>query len=501
MPNKAESEKVIVNIVGGSTFGRYAKISSEKTYNMYVSDEWLISFAGWKKQIDLLPNGKGRGLFHSIRGGFLIAIVNSNVYRIDTDLNATLLGSIASASGEVYMDENQSNQICIVDGVNAYIYNWTLPPIIQVQDLSANPGLIPGYVCYHNQFFLFGNKNPTSTGGLWYIYVYMDDTHIKFYQQQALQTKPDYALAIRRIPAQGNNILVLGSSVCEIWTQIAGTQAAYRRNESINVDYGCLNVTTISSCDEYTAWLGVNESNAPVIMVYNQQGIEQISTDGINYVLNNLVAPQQSTAAFYKQDGHLFYQLTFFNEQDNLTLVYDFTTKKFFHLTDSESNYHPAIDVIYFNQTSFFLSINNAALYEMSSNYGAYDENTPYENNPDLVGEIPRIRICKAIRDADANHFVAKMLFMMIEQGYDDGYVGLDDNNTSLHYVPRVDLCLSADSGITYGSTVARYMQPLGVRQNKMTWQKMGLYNDLTLKFKFWGFSHFCVNNAYLLAG
>lgn len=494
MRETPNSEQVPVNIVGSSIFGRYHKISSEKTYNMFISDDWLINFPGWKRVVELLPEGEGRGLFHSIRGNFLIAVVNSAVYRININLSTVLIGNLATFSGEVYIDENLSNQICIVDGVNAYIYNHSLPPNLTIQTLDAN--LVPSYVTYHNTYFLFGNGNITNAGSLWYVYEPATDTTIQKFANIALQTKPDYAIAVKRIPGQASNVLVFGTAVCEIFTQVAGLQV-YRRNESVNVDYGCLSTTTIASSDQYLAWLGVNESNAPVIMVFSNQGAQQISTDGINYVLNNLVAPADSTAMFYRQDGHLFYQITFFHPDDNLTLVYDFNTQKFFHLCDSDNNYHPAIDVIYFNQMSYFISKDNASLYELSTNLTAYDENISGED-PDLIGQIPRIRICKSIRHPDASHFRANALYMMIEQGYDEDYVELNDLNPNLHYVPRVDLCLSGDGGVTFGNYVSRSMQPLGKRQNMMTWEKMGAFNDLTCKFKFQGFSRWCVNDAYM---
>jgi len=499
------TEKLPINIVGSSTFGRYHKISSEKTYNMYESDDWLISYSGWKKVLQLFPSGVGRGVFHSIRGNFIIVVVNSSVFQIAPNLQPLLIGTLATASGEVFMDENLTNQICIVDGLNAYIYNWGYPPNLTIQ--TFNVDLIPSYVCYINGVFCFGNGSKVNVGALWYFYKQQvtsppnvsDPFNITKVGGLPLSTKPDYPLAVKRIPGQGNNILVLGSSVCEIFTQVS-TAVYFRRNESINVDYGCLSANTIASCDEYIAWLGVNESNAPVIMVYSQQGAQQISTDGISYLMSSLVHPDQSMASFYRKDGHLFYQLTFFAPEDNLTLIYDFNLKAFYHLSDSNLNYHPAVDVVYFNQATYFISLNNACLYQMSSDFTTYDENISPAADPALIGEIPRIRICKSQRYPDASQFIANSLYMMIEQGYDPGYVGLDQSNASLHYVPRVDLALSADGGVTYGNYVSRYMQTEGQRQNQMTWEKMGLYNDWTPKFRFIGMSHFCVNNCYLEA-
>lgn len=527
------SKEVPVNVVGGSTFGRYKYISAEKTYNMFVSDGWLVNTAGYKRVYELLASGSGRGIFKSVRGNFILVVVNATVYRLDENLSPTLIGILNSTSGEVFIDENLANQICIVDGVDAYIYNHSLAPNLTVQTLNAS--LIPNYVTYHDTFFLFGNANPTSVGAKWYAYKYNTDTTITEQSELALQTKPDYAVAIKRIPGQGNNVLVFGTTVCEVHTHVGGLEN-YLRNPTISVDYGCLSVSTIASSDHYIAWLGVNESNAPVIMVYSGQGAQEISTDGINYLLAQLVHPDRSTAMFYRQDGHLFYQLTFYASEDNLTLIYDFNTQQFFNLSDGHLNYHPARDVVYFNHKSYFISLNNASLYEMSTDYTTYDENIN-TNDPALAQEIQRIRICGNIREPNSARFIANSLMLTIEQGYDPRFTGLSyqSNNaiitevtlddvvsesgsplvvegatassaselpvqytSSTVYRPRVDLSISYDGGVTFGTTVSNYMRQVGNRKNVMSWQKMGAANDLTLKFRFWGTSRFVVNNAQL---
>ena len=50
-----------LNLSGSSTFGRYPKISIEKTYNMFESDGWLVCLGGYEKVLQLLPKGEGRG--------------------------------------------------------------------------------------------------------------------------------------------------------------------------------------------------------------------------------------------------------------------------------------------------------------------------------------------------------------------------------------------------------------------------------------------------------
>jgi hypothetical protein len=523
-----------VNVVGGSTFGRYKKISSEKTYNMFVSDEWLVNTAGYQKVYELLPDGLGRAIFTSIRGNILIIVVDSFVYSLNEHLVPTFVGMLGTERGVVYIDENLNSQICIVDGLNAYIYNYSLPGTsLTVQTGLGN--LIPGYVEYHNTYFLFGNADRTSNGSAWYAYQYSTPTTIiqATPGQFALQTKPDYALAIVRLPGQGANVLVMGTSVCEIWTQIGGLQN-YRRNNTINIDYGCASISTIATSDRYVAWLAINENNAPTIMVYTGQGFKPISTDGIDHQLSHIKYVAESTAMFYRQDGHLFYQLTFYNPADNLTILYDFNTEMFFNLSDYALDYHPAKNYAYFNGNTYFVSLNNAAIYLSSTDLTTYNENLPTMiSDPTQIYEIQRIRICDTIREDDSSQFRPNSFVFTIEQGNDKNVTGLSINSPgqdllitedlftppddtiyteagqqmadedssdiaslTIPYQPRVDLTVSRDSGVSWSNTVSRNLNPIGIRQNILNWENLGACNSLTLKLRFWGLSRFVANNG-----
>ncbi len=530
-PNSRREE---VNVVGGSTFGRYKKISSEKTYNMFISDKWLVNTAGYQKVYELLPEGLGRGIFTSIRGNRLIVVVDSFVYSLNEHLVPTFVGMLGTERGVVYIDENLNSQICIVDGLNAYIYNYSLPgSSLTVQTGLGN--LVPGYVDYHNTYFLFGNANATTNGAAWYAYQYATPTTITQATtgQFALQTKPDYALAVVRIPAQSANVLVMGTSVCEIWMQIGGLQN-YRRNQNVSVDYGCASVSTIASSDKFIAWLAINENNAPTIMVYNGQEFKPISTDGIDHQLSHIQYPAQSTAMFYRQDGHLFYQLTFYNPADNLTILYDCTTEMFFNLSDWDLNYHPAKNYAYFNGQTYFISLNDGDLYLSSTDLTTYNENLPNAiPDPTLIHEIQRIRICDTIRADDSSQFRPNTFVFTLEQGNDKNVTGLSINSPgqdllitedlfnppddtiyteagqpmadedsldiasiTIPYQPRVDLTVSRDSGITWSNTVSRNLNPIGMRQNILNWENLGACNSLTLKLRFWGLSRFVANNG-----
>jgi hypothetical protein len=206
---------------------------------------------------------------------------------------------------------------------------------------------------------------------------------------------------------------VFGTAVCEVHQQVGGI-LNYQRVNSVSVDYGCLSVSTIDAADQFIAWLGVNEFNSPVIMVYSGQGATSITTDGIAYEMGKITVPTDSTAAFIRVDGHLIYQLTFFNSADNVTYMYDFNTQKFFNLSDQYLNYHPARQYAYINQQNYFVSLNNGRLYRINSDITVIDENI-VGFSADNIYDMQRIRITENYAQDDSDRFIANRLTLTIE--------------------------------------------------------------------------------------
>jgi len=513
-----------VNVVGSSTFGRYPKISLEKTYNMFISDEWLVNYAGFQRVSEILSTGEGRGLFHSVRGNFMLAVVNSSVYKIGNNLAPQFIGNIDTNTDEVFIDENLSQQICIVDGQSAWIYNYSTGTLTkQTLTFLGNP-IIPSYVSYHNTFFLIASSKLSTNSQNWYAFQRATDTTISLNTQLSLQTKPDSAIAVKRLPGRGNNVIVFGSTVAEVWTQVGGTEN-YRRVQSFNIDSGCVSVSTIAASEELVCWLSQNENNAPSIMVTDGGSTKRISSDGIDYLLQTIQRPDESTAFFYRQDGHLFYQLTFFNPKDNVSLIYDFNTSQFCHVSDEDLNFHPARQVIYFNEKTFFVSLNDPSLYQMGTEFITYN----YNIDPNILGDvIPRVRICKTVRREDSSRFRVGMFTFWIEQGVNDYFLGdpdeifcqgllitqpgdgfiLAQNGDMLLAQdgicaenanrPRVDMSFSKNGNQSFSNIVGRELNPIGKYRNQVRWWRMGQANEFTVQLRFWGFQRFVAQNGVI---
>jgi hypothetical protein len=521
------AQQIPVKIVGSSKFGRHPIISDERTWNMYISDDWFINFAGYEEAKAVIgASDEGRGLFHSTRGNFLIAVFGGNVYRINSNLTYKFLASLKRTTGEVFMDENLSSQVCLVDGTStAYIYNYAseVDAMSTVDFGMPTQDFIPNYVTYQNTHFIFGNGKTDSSGSQWYVYKtgYTSGSpatayNLTYVQTLTLQTKPDFAKAAIRIPSHGNNLLVLGSIVGEIWTDVGGLQV-YQRNSSINIDYGVASVSTIAASDDMVAWLGINEKSSAAIMVMAGGKAERISTDGIDFLLSTVNRPDLSTAMFYRQDGHVFYILTFFGEDDDFSIAYDFTTNKFFDLTDWDFTHHPARQMAFFNNHIYFVSLKQGSLMRMSTAI------TDMSTNSTNQYEIPRIRKCDTFRLPGSERFIVNQFAFTIENGVDPGVtftetcsgyvlneltgdfiyteegdpIFTEDGGCST-YRPRIDVSLSKNGGHTYGNPNSYYMHATGKYNNQPRFHRLGQANQFTIHMRFWGLGSFVVQNGVL---
>lgn len=496
---------VPLQIVGSTKFGRYPKISVEQTYNMIISDGFLVPYAGHMQVAQIFNQAQGRAIYTSVRYNHMILVISNNVYAVSENLSVTKVGTINTFEGDVYIDENNTNQIAICDRHNLYIYNY-----ITGAFTTVNIDFIPGYVTYQNGRFVAAaletsqwRLSNVGDGLIWP----NDSFHVGL-----LQTKPDTVVATLRVPSRGNLLYVFGNTVTEIWQDIGANLFPYQRNSSVNIDYGCLNPATIAFNDTIVVWLAANEKSGPMIAYSMGGDIKKISTDGIDFKFTQLTNPSNSYGFLFRQDGHLIYQITF--PDDNLTYIYDFNTQKFFTLCDENVNAHIAKRIAFFNNNYFFVSLVDGNLYELSTKFTTYNGK-----------EIPRFRICNPIRMPDSSRFSIPNLTFTLEQGTqdnvlsselftgdeipiltEDGQVLMTESGEPLltesfpesgALIPqRVGLSVSKNGGESFGTIWMKDLNPRGLFRNRLNYWQLGAANDLTVKIQFWGLSRFVATDG-----
>lgn len=550
-----------LNIVGSSTFGRYPKISAEKTYNMFISDGWLVNYSGYQTAMSaatFFNQGKqGRGVHTSTKLGKMVVVIDSNVYLVNIffdqntmhtlDESAVLIGSLQTSTGDVFITENNKPQVVISDGVQIYFYDPSLTPKFQIAtDNATDPiNFTPGFIDFHDTYILAAASNDNTysppANNTWRLGIIDSGSGKLIFPHDAasvglIKTKPDNTQAVVRVPSRGNMIFVLGEIVCEPWYDVGYQLFPYQRSSSFSIDYGCLNPSTIASNDDVVVWLAQNEKTGPIIVYSTGGPPEKITSDGIDFLMSQLTAPQDAEGFVFRQDGHLIYHINFYT--DNLSLFYDFNTQKFFHACDENLNFFIAGEMAFFNNQYYFVTRKNGNLYAFDTIYTTYDG-----------AEIPRFRVCKSIRDPSQEYFVVNDVGFTIETGEtptqqeDGGPINLitedgkllitegasiflqtelseflltedgnnllsqqsdpndfdfliDENNAVVNITPRVDFSISIDGGESFSSDMPYVLNRQGLRRNKLMWWQCGIANDFTAQFKFWGLGRFVATDG-----
>lgn len=453
-----------VGIIGGSNPGRYPKMSSEATYNMFQSDKYLVPYAGYESIHDFIT-GQGRAFFKSDLGGFALSIIGASVYRIESFYPFVYytVGSIGTSSGFCSISENGNRQISVCDGTSYYVYDYNpVTPTFNLISLDISPQSVNEALGY---IFISANNSNT------FIYTSENDA-------LTFPVTNTGSLGSDRIVGMAgwrDRIYVFGQRSLKSWRSLGTALNPFQLDQSSSVDYGCLSEASISSACDIIAWLGVVKGGTPSIMAIDKGSSPVIiSTDGIDYKISQLSHPSDCSGFIWKQDGHVFYQLTFFN--DNFTLLFDFTTKQFYYLTDENLNMHIAKELINFNNDYYFLSFTDAKVYQISSNFEDYDG-----------AIIPRIRITPPVRYKNYNLVRYKMLEVVAEQGVSSQPMNMDvsfstDGAISFNMPQRVPFSNQGNYNYT-----ARVFQ-------------LGSARDITFQFRFYGVGRFVIIGSNLVS-
>lgn len=486
-----------IDIVGSNTFGRYPKQSIAATYNMIVSTtpdgDALVPYAGYQKVLQILTGGaQGRALFSSEKAQKLIAVVGNQVFTIGKNLGLTRIGQLESSVGNVFITANNANQIALVDGLFVYIFDITTSAFTQV-----SVPFRPVYISFQDSYFISCDGDTNE----WYLSELNNGLVWPVAPENvgALETKPDIMMATAAFDRQ---LFVMGRRTTEIWHDVADriytgerfTLFPYQRDNTISIDYGCINASTIAVGFRLIVWLAINEKAGVTILASNGGYPQQLADDGINFFLDKLENPEDSTAFLFEEDGHIFYHITFFT--DNVTLAYDFNTRKFFFITNHCLDAHIARRVSFFNNTHYFLSNQDGALYEMGTQFSTYNE-TISNNQKGFV--IPRIRITSPFRYPDSRRYSMVSMTVTTEMG--NAYLLPDNEMPEAGVVQKnqiAQLSMSKDGGRTFGNNVTKPFKPIGNRANRLRWLGLGSSNDTVFQYRFYGKFPFVIINGWL---
>jgi len=318
-----------------------------------------------------------------VMNGVLYAVSGTELYSITSLGVATLLGTIA---GNVRCSmEHNGDQLCIVNGVNGYIYEVGVG-LTQITDATFLSYTVTKVVYLERRFIFFGSGTrqffcSNSLDGLNYDALFFDNSY----------TDPENIVSII---ADHGEIWLFGMKGTEVW--VYNRQEAdfpYSRIDGSFVEKGCGALHSPAKIDNSFFWLGHD------LVVYRADGYKptRISTHAIEHKIKNYARTDNAYGNTFTEQGHYFYELTF---PGIATWRYDASTGLWHQGQEGNSGQYHASAHEYFNSTNVTGDYRNGNIYTLDM--AVYTDNggtiyrtasTPHIHSGRLRAAMDRLEI------------------------------------------------------------------------------------------------------------
>lgn len=383
-----------------------------------------------------------------IRGGIVVdgfAYIASGreVYKV-TDLGVgTLLGSLGTGYGRVYMASNGVD-ILIVDGASGYTI--TAGVLAEITDADFPRGVT---CCdYVDGFYLVAG----------------DDTQ-KFYKSAALSGSSwdalDFASAegdpdtLVRLIVSSREILNFGGKSLEFWANTGAAGFPFERSGNAFVEQGCAAPHSVAKLDSSVFWLGRSGQGEGIVWRLNGYTPTRISTHAIEYEIASWSDISDAYAWSYVEEGHAFYALS--SASGDITLVYDVASGQWHQRRSRDGK-----NVLHRDRGGVYLYFLGRHLLGDWENGNIYRSSLDtYSDNGD---ELPRIIRGEHLR-------AGKRRFYGQFEAYFETGVGLQSGQGS---DPQAVLSVSDDGGRTFHSAASRAIGAVGKYQGRVMWTRLG---------------------------
>lgn len=429
---------------GGFARGKSAPVSNVDVKNAYleITPQGVNAVHGTPGLVSWYSLGSSvevRGML--CLGDYLYAVLGASLYRFDTSVNATLLGTLETTTGIVTMACSH-RELCICDELHIYVYNIEDGGDLSIPELPMIE--LPSWVEWLGNHFLAGESNSMK---FWWSNL-NDATTWDGLSFSSAEAKPD---KLKMALVDHRELWLFGDRSVEVWGYVGGADSPFERIQGYDFEVGLGAKYSPASLDNDIAWVTDNW----MIAKGNRGSPVYISTRDIEYQIGKCADKANAIGFSYIYDGHWLYQLTF--PVDQLTLVYDASTQLWHQRTSypNESR-HRANCTAYFASKNLVGDFENGVIYELSP--------TTYTDN---AYAITRVVTSDHIRN-EGKRLYFDALEVLFEMG-----VGLDAGVQG--YDPKAALSWSDDGGRTWSNEHWVTMGKIGEYTMRARWTLMGM--------------------------
>ncbi len=352
-----------------------------------------------------------RRIFRSI--DFMYVFVGSTVYKVNSNFTAIALfnNDFTQDAGFLSFDylplvqavgsdtQTQAVFVGISDGINFYIINENDNTFTTITDTNTptNPRVVKA----------FGNRFAVSSLAstefrLTQVNCY--DTVTMGFNPNSLFTVPGQggkavfaqeSGIIKQMVVLHNTLYIFSDFECGIWSNIPSTTSSntsttsaasifpWKKNTSINWDYGIADPESIDVDFGRMAWLAQNRNGLVQFMTSDGQMPQSISTQAINVLLQQTANSglsakflQNAFGFLYQYEDSIFYRVSSGTPAVNGELLYDsagcleynFATGTWSRAIEVDGDRNIIQDHVFFSQKHIVTAIGQNSLYEMAGN-------------------------------------------------------------------------------------------------------------------------------------
>ena len=454
-----ENKQNFEGFIGPSYTTRSERFDCQRTVNMYMEIDplptggkgnqpaVLINTPGLKF-LQTIGTGPIRGLYTQSNAEIAYVVSGNQVFQITGSVGVPVViaGNLLTSVGAVQMTDNGTDLI-IVDGQFGYgsvIGSLTLQQIVSpnffpTQTISFQDTYFIG-VEYGTQGMFVSNPNDITFPAL----------NVAF-----KEGNPDILVAAVSLNRQ---LYMFGAKSTEVWWDAGQSSVTpFQRQDGRNSQVGCVAPYSVQVLGDTLFWLGTNAQGGGVVYTLANTVPTRVSTNAVEFAIQQLGDLTNATAYAYQQEGHYFYVLNIPNS--NTTWVYDMTIQQWSERQSTINGItgrHLAENHCVLNGVHIMGDYRNGNIY-------AYDLNTYTDNG----GPIYRIR-----QSPHYSKNLNRVFYKLMEMDFQFG-VGLI-NGTS----PRVSLQTSDDGGQTWSNPIYAALGFIGVYKARARWARLGSARD-----------------------
>jgi len=421
----------------------------------------LYPTPGLETQVTLDVDTPIRGMFTMSGGDYFVAVSGSSLYKVNTSMVATKVGTLTTSTGPVSISDNQTSTGLIAflaDGVNRYTYNFgtntftTLPSTDGPWQGANVVDSVDGYNIYNQP----GTYN-------WAVTDLNSGLSTNAYYGSANGYPDDIVSLI----VDRRQVYLLKEVTTEVWTDVGNlitglTGFPFQRVPGTLMQSGCGAPFSVARFGESFALVAKDTRGDATIEMMDGYSFKRISTHAVEQSLLGQVT-SDAIAYTYQIEGHEMYVVTFPSIGNGLTWVYDLTTQswhKWLYWNSQTAQYerHRSNCGCFFQQMYLVGDYENGKIYSL--------ENEQYTDNGETIRRLRR-----------AKHLTTdlqRQFFESFQIQFQPG-VGL---NLGQGQNPQAMLRWSNDGGSTWSNEHWVSIGKQGNYANRALWRRLGWSRD-----------------------